>query len=45
MSLELNQSKNKDYIQKIQSEIDSLEKQYFLRKVILKQIIVKKIKH
>ena len=32
MSLELNQSKNKDYIQKIQSEIDSLEKQLFSQK-------------
>ena len=32
MSLELNNSKNKDYIQKIQSEIDSLEKQLFSQK-------------
>ena len=32
MSLELNQAKNKDYIQKIQSEIDSLEKQLFSQK-------------
>ena len=32
MSLELNHSKNKDYIQKIQSEIDSLEKQLFSQK-------------
>ena len=33
MSLELDQEKNKDYIQKIQSEIDSLEKQLFSQKV------------
>ena len=32
MSLELEQEKNKDYIQKIQSEIDSLEKQLFSQK-------------
>ena len=32
MSLELNQTKNKEYIQKIQSEIDSLEKQLFSQK-------------
>ena len=32
MSTELNQSKNKNYIQKIQSEIDSLEKQLFSQK-------------
>ena len=32
MSLDLNQSKNKDYIQKIQTEIDSLEKQLFSQK-------------
>ena len=32
MFLELNNSKNKDYIQKIQSEIDSLEKQLFSQK-------------
>ena len=36
MSLELSQSKNKDYIQKIQSEIDSLEKQLFSQKSISK---------
>ena len=35
MSLELDQDKNKDYIQKIQSEIDSLEKQLFSKKVPL----------
>ena len=28
MSLEFSESKNKDYIQKIQSEIDLLEKQF-----------------
>ena len=36
MSLELNQTKNKEYIQKIQSEIDSLEKQLFSQKNISK---------
>ena len=37
MSLELNQAKNKDYIQKIQSEIDSLERQLFSQKNQAKQ--------
>ena len=36
MSLELEKDKNKDYIQKIQSEIDSLEKQLFSKQVPLK---------
>ena len=36
MSLELNDTKNKDYIQKIQSEIDSLEKQLFSPKMSIK---------
>ena len=34
MSFELNQTNNKDYIQKIQQEIDSLEKQLFSTKNI-----------
>ncbi len=33
MSLEFSESKNKDYIQKIQSEIDLLEKQLFSPKI------------
>ena len=37
MSLDLNQSQNKDYIQKIQSEIDLLEKQLFSQKIPEKQ--------
>ena len=37
MSLDLNQSQNKDYIQKIQSEIDLLEKQLFSKKIPEKQ--------
>ena len=41
-SLDLNQPKNKEYIQKIQSEIDSLEKQLFSKNHIKNENNLKK---